>query len=840
MELEGKTSTENVEEGGNGGDNNFFDFLVSSTIKTLNNRDRHNTSFSSLQSAASTASRRRNRPLRVKRYTDEGDEVSTDTADIPESASSHVGGFERAGSISSFSSLNASGRSFQRPYDVGAANRSGRIKRYQTAELRPSTISSSGSESGSDNEDDGKNNAVASHPAVSVDLQASASSSPADEHVSNIPETSQDHDESHHMSEAGSEAESSKQSTPSAAAVRDVEKFIKEKSGVNGSTPSYAEYAAQIEQIERTMKSRQKKGRDIGRPAETATAQLEVPIDENDTSMDTVTNDYAGNPPTPALQREMSSSSARNMGLAVSVRVDDGSGDDSEPEEADVVASSHRAQESILKRKASALAIAAAAQYSARRSSEGDGSSELRSTGRSRKVQLTTVDEAGHSRDRSSLVYNAKSPKEAEKIKLSRVEELEQRKRKLEALAQATSIRKDSQSSVNMAASSSSFRHKSARNGGRQRAVNVDVYTGEVIGEMPRISSVVREEGLAKDDIELESSSDYSSTEYDLPATKRQKQRRMLLILLVLIGIGLGVYFGVYYHKGGGNKGRANPLIKDTLVPSPGPPNAIGGSNPTVAPSSLLRRTYQPSLEPSAISGSNPLPSPIVSSSGLFFSDTLYPSAISTTENATLLPSNRHFEASAEPSAAVISKHPNQGQTTAFSSKPSGNAQLTNNATASQTVIEPSASPSNKVPATGVPTTQPPATFSASEAPTQLALRAFLSKEWPPLTVSLVRDSPQLKALEWLSSDPGLSSYSDARNKQRFALATFFYSTGGRNWSENGRWLSNDNECSWFTSGASLQCNQNGMYTSLSLNFNGLNGTLPGRVGPSVRQFEHD
>ncbi|CAB9512539.1 Leucine rich repeat N-terminal domain [Seminavis robusta] len=42
------------------------------------------------------------------------------------------------------------------------------------------------------------------------------------------------------------------------------------------------------------------------------------------------------------------------------------------------------------------------------------------------------------------------------------------------------------------------------------------------------------------------------------------------------------------------------------------------------------------------------------------------------------------------------------------------------------------------------------------------------------------------RAYQWVLNDPFLANYSTARLLQRFALATFFYSTGGDHWIENG------------------------------------------------------
>jgi hypothetical protein len=64
----------------------------------------------------------------------------------------------------------------------------------------------------------------------------------------------------------------------------------------------------------------------------------------------------------------------------------------------------------------------------------------------------------------------------------------------------------------------------------------------------------------------------------------------------------------------------------------------------------------------------------------------------------------------------------------------------------------------------------------------------------------LESDSPQSLALEWVLADPNLVHYDDQRILQRFALATFFYSTSGDQWNNQTYWLSYDrSECEWYS-----------------------------------------
>jgi hypothetical protein len=84
--------------------------------------------------------------------------------------------------------------------------------------------------------------------------------------------------------------------------------------------------------------------------------------------------------------------------------------------------------------------------------------------------------------------------------------------------------------------------------------------------------------------------------------------------------------------------------------------------------------------------------------------------------------------------------------------------------------------------------------------------------------------SPQFKAYEWIRKDPFLRSFESAQMLQRYALATFYYSTGGEgNWNQVDNWLFYGNdECSW----EGITC-KNGDVTEMSLSRKNLSGTVP-------------
>jgi len=69
--------------------------------------------------------------------------------------------------------------------------------------------------------------------------------------------------------------------------------------------------------------------------------------------------------------------------------------------------------------------------------------------------------------------------------------------------------------------------------------------------------------------------------------------------------------------------------------------------------------------------------------------------------------------------------------------------------------------------------------------------------------------SPQSEAFTWILGDPGLSEYADKRILQRYVLPTFYFSTGGDDWSFNTNWLSYEHhECDWHTRNSTADLHQ--------------------------------
>jgi hypothetical protein len=100
-----------------------------------------------------------------------------------------------------------------------------------------------------------------------------------------------------------------------------------------------------------------------------------------------------------------------------------------------------------------------------------------------------------------------------------------------------------------------------------------------------------------------------------------------------------------------------------------------------------------------------------------------------------------------------------------------------------------------------------------------------------PESLELLEDSSsaQSKALAWMSSPQSTDTFfSEEKLIQRWALAVFYYSTAGENWYNTDNWLTNVDECEWYTAhDEEPVCNAEGRMYSLHLRDNNLDGTLP-------------
>jgi hypothetical protein len=147
---------------------------------------------------------------------------------------------------------------------------------------------------------------------------------------------------------------------------------------------------------------------------------------------------------------------------------------------------------------------------------------------------------------------------------------------------------------------------------------------------------------------------------------------------------------------------------------------------------------------------------------------------------------------------------------------------------------------------TFAPTSSSPPTspWIRTQAPTRLSLATRPPSRSPHSRLSLLDllrnvssdggesmlepGSPQNRAFLWLSSSQILSTLSDERRIQRYALATFYFSTNGESWTRRDLWMTDSNECTWFSQVATeLVCDANNDFVTLALGYNGLSGVLP-------------
>ncbi|CAB9504845.1 Leucine Rich Repeat [Seminavis robusta] len=149
----------------------------------------------------------------------------------------------------------------------------------------------------------------------------------------------------------------------------------------------------------------------------------------------------------------------------------------------------------------------------------------------------------------------------------------------------------------------------------------------------------------------------------------------------------------------------------------------------------------------------------------------------------------------------------------------------------------------------GIPTMAP--TGAPSLAPTDSPTMYAVTLGLPDYSVDkILKDetSPQARAYSWIMDDPNQERYPDWRILQRFALATFYYSTGGPSWDISDNWLNHSlDECKdWFfrteTDGLDVAarddkifitspCDESGKYQYLLMAGNNLAGRVPEEIG---------
>lgn len=91
-------------------------------------------------------------------------------------------------------------------------------------------------------------------------------------------------------------------------------------------------------------------------------------------------------------------------------------------------------------------------------------------------------------------------------------------------------------------------------------------------------------------------------------------------------------------------------------------------------------------------------------------------------------------------------------------------------------------------------------TGTPTESPT-MSLNGYILDLLPDYTLGAMEDpdSPQSLAYRFLVEDPSISTYSEERIRQRFALVSFFRATGGEEWTSSANWVTYSDECTWWS-----------------------------------------
>jgi hypothetical protein len=86
---------------------------------------------------------------------------------------------------------------------------------------------------------------------------------------------------------------------------------------------------------------------------------------------------------------------------------------------------------------------------------------------------------------------------------------------------------------------------------------------------------------------------------------------------------------------------------------------------------------------------------------------------------------------------------------------------------------------------------------------------------------------PQNEALNWLFRNKDLDIFSNEQKIQRYSLATLYYSLNGVNWIPNTKWLSDGNECDWYSRADGSKCSSDESIMTIHLKQNNLTGAIP-------------
>ena len=286
--------------------------------------------------------------------------------------------------------------------------------------------------------------------------------------------------------------------------------------------------------------------------------------------------------------------------------------------------------------------------------------------------------------------------------------------------------------------------------------------------------------------------------------------RRVLIaaVVLVLAFLGLAIYV---YFRSQNNAEPASPSESNVgqfpprspVEETPAAPAIQGPTFTSAAPVEIMAPSPSPTMQQTTVTGSS-------------FQPTRRATAEQqeTADPVTMNPS-RSPVADTAPTNGPRTNMPATVPTRSPSSRPTTRSP-SNGPTVFPTVGTPS------------PINTPPPSKAPTESAIMNEIKTILLQASPDSFESLQDvSSPQYQALDWLLEDPFYSTYSGARVVQRWAMATFFFSTNGNNWDQSDNWLGDMNECSWFSKRQGDVCDSDGNVRKIELNSNNLAGTLP-------------
>lgn len=115
-------------------------------------------------------------------------------------------------------------------------------------------------------------------------------------------------------------------------------------------------------------------------------------------------------------------------------------------------------------------------------------------------------------------------------------------------------------------------------------------------------------------------------------------------------------------------------------------------------------------------------------------------------------------------------------------------------------------------------------------APKPTVYDLLVSKSFDGGDALLDSSSAQHNALMWLLTNEDVDKYDEQQLVQRYVMATLYFSTDGTKWLNNNDWLTNEDECKWFSKAGQGAC-KGGKLENLELDYNNLNGFLPEELG---------